>query len=222
MDHADAVSLAANWLKRPLSRSGPGCQIVVTEAKIAWNDGEIPDAIGFRAGVHQEASVLVECKVSRADFLADAKKPHRMNPSIGMGLYRYFLAPDGVIRADELPAGWGLVAVTGRGTLKVVRGHVLAKRDEVDLFRHERNEQNEWSLLVRTLYRVGAPDAVNRRIRESHNRAERMGRRADELAKRIRNLDAAYYHLYSHATEDVQIRATQIRSGRRPTTLPEE
>lgn len=213
MNHADAVRLAADWLKRPACRKGPGCQVVVTESKIGWNNGEIPDALGFRAGVYQEASVLVECKASRADFLADAKKPHRTDAKRGMGLYRYYLAPAGVIRVDELPPGWGLIEVTDRGTLKVVCGHVLLRRDEEDCFRHERNQQNEWSLLARTLYRVGDPDSVNRRIRESHNRAERLARQVTDLEKQVRRLDAAYYHLSTHATEEVRIRAIEIRRG---------
>jgi len=34
---------------------------------------EIPDVIGFGSGF----SIVIECKVSRADFLQDKKKPHR-------------------------------------------------------------------------------------------------------------------------------------------------
>lgn len=75
LTHASLCQLAVSWLKRPHSRQGPGCQVAITESKCGWLDGEIPDAIGFRAGVFAEASVLVECKLSRGDFLADKKNP---------------------------------------------------------------------------------------------------------------------------------------------------
>lgn len=213
MTHTELTRLAAEWLKRPASRNGPGCQVVVTEGKIGWNEGEIPDAIGFRAAVYQECSVLVECKVSRSDFLADAQKPHRIAPETGMGLYRYYMAPAGVIEPEALPPGWGLVEVTTRGSLKVLRGHVLLKRDEEDSFRHAHNQQNEWALLARTLYRVGDPDAVNIRIREAFNRANRLAREVDDLRNKLRKMEAGYFHLYSTATEEDRRRAAEIRRG---------
>jgi hypothetical protein len=214
LGHADAVRLAAEWLKRPASRNGPGCQVVVTEAKIGYTNTEMPDAIGFRTGVHNDASVLVECKVTRADFLADFQKPHRIAAETGMGLYRYYLAPAGMIDLRELPNKWGLIEVTRRGALKVVHGHVLLAHNEEDFFQHEHNQNNEWALLARTLYRVGDVDAVNRRLRESHNRAERLARQVEDLTKKLKQIDAAYYLLHSNAQEDIQFRATALRSGR--------
>lgn len=65
--HADLVAPAARWLKGTVR-----CGVVLTEAPSM--DGESPDAIGWRSGY----SVLVECKASRADFLADSRKPHRV------------------------------------------------------------------------------------------------------------------------------------------------
>jgi hypothetical protein len=73
--------------------------------------GEMPDAIGWKKACH---SVLVECKVSRADFLADREKPFRMKPEAGVGCERYYLSARGLIRVDELPTGWGLLEVSGR------------------------------------------------------------------------------------------------------------
>src|ERR1700760_3011333 len=65
--HAQLVGRAAEWL-----RLRYGCGIVLSEQYCAT--GEIPDVIGWKASCQ---SVLVECKVSRADFLADAAKPFR-------------------------------------------------------------------------------------------------------------------------------------------------
>ena len=63
--------------------------------------------------------MLVECKVSRADFLADREKPFRQKPESGVGCERYYLAPRGLIRLQELRPGWGLLEVCGREIEKV-------------------------------------------------------------------------------------------------------
>ena len=56
--------------------------------------GEMPDAIGWKRASH---SVLVECKVTRADFLADRDKPFRHKPEQGVGCERFYLAPAAVV-----------------------------------------------------------------------------------------------------------------------------
>lgn len=66
---------------------------------------EIPDAIGWNS----YRSILVECKTTRADFLKDAKKSIRAHPELGMGDYRYYMVPPGLVTPDELPEHWGLL-----------------------------------------------------------------------------------------------------------------
>jgi len=96
--HAELVDRAERWL-----RGTARCSVVVREL---WSMSmEIPDAIGWRGN----QSTLIECKATRADFLSDAKKPHRMNPDWGMGELRYYMTPPGLISVDELPARWGLL-----------------------------------------------------------------------------------------------------------------
>lgn len=128
-NHQGLCRLAANWLQRAPGRSGPACQVAFSEAKGGWN-GEIPDAIGFRTAAEDEGSVVVEVKVSRADYLADRAKAYRLNSGLGMGLYRYYMAPEGNISVQELPQGWGLVEVSPKGVLRVLAGHVTVKRAE--------------------------------------------------------------------------------------------
>jgi hypothetical protein len=106
--HAKLVSLAVAWLRRYR------CGVVLSEQ--ACVSGEMPDAIGWKRACH---SVLVECKVSRADFLADREKPFRQKPESGVGCERYYLAPRGLIRLQELRPGWGLLEVCGREIEKV-------------------------------------------------------------------------------------------------------
>lgn len=91
------------WLRRYR------CGVVLSEQ--ACVSGEMPDAIGWKKACH---SVLVECKVSRPDFLADREKPFRQKSEAGVGCERYYLAPRGLIRVEELRPGWGLLEVCGR------------------------------------------------------------------------------------------------------------
>lgn len=79
------------------------------------SSGEQPDCLGFRSSV----SCLIECKTSRADFLADRKKKFRISESLGMGDWRFMLAPKGLIKVDELPTNWGLLETTGKRIIKV-------------------------------------------------------------------------------------------------------
>jgi hypothetical protein len=103
MTHAQMVRIAEKWLR------SYRCGVVLSEQACA--SGEMPDAIGWKRACH---SVLVECKVSRADFLVDRAKPWRVKPEVGVGCERFYLAPSGMIREDELPPGWGLLACKAR------------------------------------------------------------------------------------------------------------
>jgi len=98
MTHAQLVSKAVRWLR------AYRCGVVLSEQ--ACVSGEMPDAIGWKQACH---SVLVECKVTRADFLADRAKPFRQKPEKGVGSERFYLTPPGLVKSEELPAGWGLL-----------------------------------------------------------------------------------------------------------------
>lgn len=101
------------WLSRK-------CSTVLYE--FATVRDESPDVIGW-AG--QSDSTLIECKLTRADFLRDAHKPVRLDPRTGMGRRRYYLCPAEVIQVKDLPPKWGLLWVTGHQvTIKrEARGH---------------------------------------------------------------------------------------------------
>jgi hypothetical protein len=133
--HGKLVAMAVQWLRRY------GCGVVLSEQ--ACVSGEMPDAIGWKNACH---SVLVECKVSRADFLADRDKPFRQKPETGVGSERYYLAPGGLLRAEELPAGWGLLEVRGR-EMERVKASAKNLRSEIGF-------QNEMNLLLASLRRV--------------------------------------------------------------------
>jgi hypothetical protein len=193
MTHKELCLLAVAWLQRPASRSGPGCTVAISETA-NWINGEIPDAIGWRPYRQaRSGSVLVEVKVSRGDFLADAKKPHRKVGVEGMGTYRYYMAPEGVISTADLPAMWGLIEVSSRGSLKVRTGHVLLGYQEEDTWRHMCNQYAEICTLAMCLNRVGDPQKLQDRVREMSNQIARLAKRNDELTKRNADLS---HHLF--------------------------
>ena len=108
MQHSTLVAIGVRWLSRR-------CSVVLCEFATATDEN--PDVIGWAAA----GSVLIECKLSRSDFLGDAKKTVRKNPRIGMGQRRYYLSPPDVIQLKDLPPKWGL--------LWAVKGDVIIKRE---------------------------------------------------------------------------------------------
>ena len=135
MTHAQLVKVAVEWLRRYR------CGVVLSEQACA--SGEMPDAIGWKRACH---SVLVECKISRADFLADRGKPFRAKPAIGMGCERFYLAPAGMIKVEDLPAGWGLLECR-KQRVEIVKASAKDLRSAAG-FRYEMN------LLLASLRRV--------------------------------------------------------------------
>jgi hypothetical protein len=109
MQHATLVAMGVRWLSRK-------CSVVLYEFATAADEN--PDVIGWVTG---SGSVLIECKLTRSDFLRDAAKAARKNPRTGMGQRRYYLCPADLIQVKDLPAKWGL--------LWAVRGQIVVKRE---------------------------------------------------------------------------------------------
>jgi len=135
MTHTRLVEMAERWLRR--SR----CGIVLSEQ--GCSSGEMPDAIGWKGRNH---SIVIECKISRADFLADAAKPWRRDPAIALGCERYSAAPRAMLRPAEMPEGWGLLEAAGR-ELQVLKKSSRKLRQPEGL-------RNEMNLLLASLRRV--------------------------------------------------------------------
>jgi len=135
MTHAQLVERAVRWLRRYR------CGVVLSEQ--ACVSGEMPDAIGWKRACH---SVLIECKVTRADFLADRAKPFRTKPEQGVGCERFYMVPAGLVRCEELPSGWGLLEID-RGKIETARASAKSLRTATG-FRYEMN------LLLASLRRV--------------------------------------------------------------------
>lgn len=135
--HAVLVRKTVEWLRRHYR-----CGIILSEQYCAT--GEVPDAIGWKG---QCRSVVVECKVSRADFLADARKAFRLQPELGMGCERLYMAPSGIIQTKELPPFWGLLEYSRKEVRLAVKP---ARRD----LRTPAGLMKEMNLLLASLRRV--------------------------------------------------------------------
>ena len=135
MTHAQLVERAVAWLR------GYRCGVVLSEQ--ACVSGEMPDAIGWKRACH---SVLVECKISRADFLADRDKPFRVKSEAGLGCERFYLTPAKLLKAPELPVGWGLLEIR-RGRIEIIRRSARNLRTAA-------GQAYEMNLLLASLRRV--------------------------------------------------------------------
>jgi hypothetical protein len=135
MTHVRLVEMAEAWLRRYR------CGIVLSEQ--GCSSGEMPDAMGWKGKNH---SIVIECKISRADYLSDRSKPWRTNPAIALGCERFYAAPRGMLKAEEIPTEWGLLEACGR-ELKVIKRSKRTLRQPEGLM-------NEMNLLLASLRRV--------------------------------------------------------------------
>lgn len=142
MSHAELVERAERWLLRTC-----GCGFVLTE--LSSDSREIPDAIGWR----RCRSYLIECKTSRSDFSADAKKPFRRKPEQGMGNLRYYMTPPGLVTTDDLPERWGLLEAYPT-RVKIVRAATP--------FQSPKIASNDRKILCAALRRVHLRDDLKR------------------------------------------------------------
>lgn len=138
--HSDLVAIAAAWLLKKYP-------VVITD--MVSGARETPDAIGIRS----YESTLVECKASRSDFQRDARKPHRQDPDGGMGNFRYYLTTVGMVKPAEVPEGWGLLEVNGRGKVRTL----------VQPERRKSDHSQEQAILLSALRRIGQnpPEGVS-------------------------------------------------------------
>jgi hypothetical protein len=160
MTHAQLVARAVEWLR------SYGCGIVLSEQ--ACVSGEVPDAIGWKGAGR---SIMVECKLSRSDFLADCAKPFRQNAELGLGCERWYLTPAGLLSAADLPQNWGLLE-SRAGKLQVaVKASRHSQRTPTGLL-------YEMNLLLASLRRVEVriePQTITEFLKWKNRMAEYNG-----------------------------------------------
>ncbi len=117
MSHDLCVKMAAEYMRKR-------ADVVLPE--FFCHNSELPDVIAFTT----RCSTVIECKVSRSDFLKDRQKPFRINANQGMGDYRFYCAPKGLIKPEELPRGWGLIEILPTNKMrKAVDSYQALKKD---------------------------------------------------------------------------------------------
>jgi len=133
--HNELIDIGRKWLLKSYCSGSKEyghsqCSIVLTELNANTRYGEQPDILGFNSNCRSR-SILIECKVSRADFYADQKKPFRHNAlnGFGIGSQRWYLAPEGIIPKDKVPEKWGLLEVSNSGKVKVIKPSIIQDRD---------------------------------------------------------------------------------------------
>ena len=144
MTHNELVDIAYNWVQCNAS-----CGMALKELQSVT---ERPDVIGFGGWCR---TVLIECKASRSDFLGDKRKPFRINPHIGMGQFRFYMCPTGLIKKEELPDNWGLIYVNKKGKAKVCYNPYNGKGGNIwsNGF-NTRNQESEIRIMYSALRRL--------------------------------------------------------------------
>lgn len=99
MNHDTLAEQGALYLQRRK-------RCILTWANVrSLRSNEQPDVIGWAS---DGTSYVLEAKTTRADFLADLKKPWRQGQA-ALGMYRYYYTLPGLLNPEALPPGWGLL-----------------------------------------------------------------------------------------------------------------
>ena len=110
MTHRELCIKAAKYLRNKGIQPFHKCVYAVCELERV---GESPDAFGFGGSTSQ----MIEVKISRSDFLSDKKKYWRKFPYYGLGRFRSYMCPEGLIKETELPEKWGLLYISEKGKI---------------------------------------------------------------------------------------------------------
>lgn len=172
-NHKTLVRKSAAWL-----RNRKNCNVVFAE--LATQNNETPDVIGFHGA---GGSILVECKTSRADFLADKNKIFRHHEEMGMGDARYFAAPKGLLKPDELPEGWGLLEITDADGRTYETKQATYK---------EANKRAEVKMLMSAIRRLEISTAVFVRAEEENSARPDMVARWAKICHEAHDRDEAW------------------------------
>ena len=153
MTHAELVQRGVNWFKNNRI-STMRYPIVLPE--FGCYASSIPDVIGL----NHTATAVIECKVSRSDYLADKRKCHR-NYKVQLGNYRYYLVPVGLITVDEVNSGWGLL---------YCHAHKITVENESEFHENAQTREQEYQVMysiIRRLMSYDGHDATLKMLRES-------------------------------------------------------
>ncbi|WP_205504550.1 hypothetical protein [Rufibacter psychrotolerans] len=104
MTHKDLVDIAYKWVLKEA-----GCPIAFRDFVSEHQpDEQYPDVIGLGSF---GKSVAVKVDVSRHYYHQTISREIWQNPDKSMGRFRFLCVPTDLVKAEELPANWGLIYV---------------------------------------------------------------------------------------------------------------
>lgn len=143
MIHKDLIDIGYKWcLKR--------CGFAFKELVTMNISGEIPDIIGFNT----DGTFLLEAKISRIDFLKDKKKFFRINSECGMGDWRFFICPTGLLKKTDLPNMWGLIEVSENNKVRISYNPFGKGNIYSNWLRNKKSTSSEMKMLYSALRRL--------------------------------------------------------------------
>ncbi|MBD9630094.1 adenylosuccinate synthase [Pseudomonas sp. PDM19] len=157
MTHAELCEIARMWLTRRNALCNHGCHLGLLGRE--WMKGaHVPDVLGFKAVGKRVESVAIQVRLAWSDADEAARKQPPAK-TLGMGLYRYYLCPEGAIQPYQLPPRWGMLWVTRKGQVVPMAGAVAESWNRLTFhsvaqdWQHERDIEQESWLLVRAMTR---------------------------------------------------------------------
>lgn len=133
--HYQLCCEGAKYIIQPRAREPFQSQNILSTVELVCFGNELTDVYA----TDRVSSTIIEVKVSHADFLNDKKKYARSKQAEickhQIGNYRYYLCPEGIIKPDELPEGWGLLYWNGKKIEKIVAAPKFWETDhKYDMF----------------------------------------------------------------------------------------
>lgn len=119
-----------------------GCPIGAWEFCGGWNKEKCDGFI-----VNSRFSFLIEAKVSRQDFKKDAQKDFRKNENQGVGDFRLYACPKGLLSLEELPEKWGLIEIDEENRNKCTLSFRPTKNELLDFWKYQ--EDTFWNYVER-------------------------------------------------------------------------
>ena len=147
MNHGELIERATKWLKNN-SVSCMRFPIILTEYRCYANS--FPDVMGM----NHDRTIVIECKVSHQDYLADQHKNHRQH-RFQLGNLRYYLCPAGLIAFDEVGRGWGLL---------YCHPHKITIEKQSEEFTKEQTRTQEYQVMYSIIRRLTSFDDHDRTL----------------------------------------------------------
>lgn len=128
--HYELCCKAATWIRQPKNGEKWFAPFSLSTVELVCTGQELTDVYATNG----EISCVIEVKTSHKDFEVDGAKYTRRHPDEGLGDFRYYLCPAGLIQIDELPPYWGLLYYEN-GKIRKVKSAIQQPTDRrFDLF----------------------------------------------------------------------------------------